>query len=96
LVKFTVISGKASEELSKRISRILKAEYIKSDLKVFPDGESKITISKKPKTNRLVVVQSIYPPVDSNLIRAISSLASSKFSFDRIKKFSGITILPLQ
>ena len=78
MVKFTVISGNASEELSMRIAKKLKAEHIKSDLKVFPDGESKITISKKPKTNRLVVVQSIYPPVDSNLIRAISLLSKAR------------------
>ncbi len=49
MVKFTVIGGDASSDLAKRIARRLKAPYVKTERKVFPDGESKITINHIPK-----------------------------------------------
>ena len=78
MTKFTVISGKASEGLAKKIAAKLKAKFLKSELKIFPDGESKITISNKPKKSRIVVVQSTSPPVDSNLIQVLSLISKAK------------------
>jgi len=78
LSNFTVISGKASQELGKKIAAKLKAKHVKSDLRVFPDGETKITISSKPKKGTIIVVQSTYPPVDSNLIQALSLIAKAR------------------
>jgi len=78
LTTFTVISGKASEALAKNLAKKLKADYLRSDLKVFPDGENKITISSKPKKNKIIVVQSTYPPVDSNLLQALSLIFKAK------------------
>lgn len=78
LIKYTVIGGNASDELAKKIAKKIGAKYLKSDLRVFPDGESKITINGKPKRGKIVVVQSTYPPVDSNLIRAISLITKAK------------------
>jgi len=72
MVKFTVVSGNASSELAKRVARRLKSPYIKTEKKVFPDGESKITINQIPKKSIVVVVQSTYPPVDSNLLELLS------------------------
>ena len=77
LASYTVIGGKASEDLAKKIAKKLKASYLKSELRIFPDGESKITISGKPK-GKIVVVQSTYPPVDSNLIQALSLVSKAK------------------
>jgi len=77
LANYTVIGGKASEDLAKKIARKLKANYLKSELRIFPDGESKITISGKPM-GKVVVVQSTYPPVDSNLIQALSLVSKAK------------------
>ncbi|MGI0026326.1 MAG: ribose-phosphate diphosphokinase [Nitrosopumilaceae archaeon] len=74
---YTVIGGKASEDLAKKIAKKLKATYLKSELRIFSDGESKITISGKPK-GKVVVVQSTYPPVDSNLIQALSLVSKAK------------------
>ena len=68
MAKFTVIGGDASSDLAKRIARQLKAPYIKTERKTFPDGESKITINHAPKKSIIVVVQSTYPPVDTNLL----------------------------
>ncbi|HSG73626.1 MAG TPA: ribose-phosphate pyrophosphokinase [Nitrosopumilaceae archaeon] len=78
MIKYTVIGGNASDELAKKIAKKIGAKYLKSDLRVFPDGESKITINGKPKRGKIVVVQSTYPPVDSNLIRAISLITKAK------------------
>lgn len=73
-----MISGKASEDLAKRIANKLNGKYLKSELRVFPDGESKITVSGNPKNDKIVVVQSTYPPVDSNLIQALSLVSKAR------------------
>jgi ribose-phosphate pyrophosphokinase len=78
LAKFTVIGGNASQDLAKRLARKLKATYINTELRTFPDGENKITLSAKPKKNRIIVVQSAYPPVDSNLIQCLSLISKAK------------------
>ena len=75
---FAIIGGKASEDLAKKIAAKLKAKYLKTELRIFPDGESKITLSGKPKNGKIVVVQSIYPPVDSNLIQALSLVSMAR------------------
>ena len=75
---FTVIGSKASEDLAKRIAKKLNAKYLKSDLRIFPDGEGKITINGKPKKGKIIVVQSTYPPVDSNLIQTFSLISKAK------------------
>ncbi|MDH3278515.1 MAG: ribose-phosphate diphosphokinase, partial [Nitrosopumilus sp.] len=59
-------------------SKKLKANFVNSELKVFPDGESKITLRGKLSKSKTVVVQSIYPPVDSNLIQALSLVSKAK------------------
>ena len=81
MAKFTVVSGNASTDLAKRIARKLKSPYIKTEKKVFPDGESKITINQIPKKSIVVVVQSTYPPVDSNLLELLSIVS-------KVQKFS--------
>jgi ribose-phosphate pyrophosphokinase len=78
LTKFTVIGGKASQDLAKRLARKLKATYINTELRTFPDGEKKATLSGKPKKNRIIVVQSTYPPVDSNLLQCLSLISKAK------------------
>ena len=75
MVKFTVIGGGASKDLAKRLARKLKAVYIKTETKIFPDGESKITLRKIPKKSVILVVQSTYPPVDTNLLQALSIIS---------------------
>ena len=81
MVKFTVIGGSASSDLAKKIARKLKARYIKVEKKTFPDGESKITVNQIPKKSIVLVVQSTYPPVDTNLLELISIVS-------KVQKFS--------
>ncbi len=76
--KISVISGKSSEDLARKLSRRIKANLVKSEVKVFPDGESKITLSGKISKRKSIVVQSIYPPVDTNLIQTLSLISKAK------------------
>jgi len=73
-----VISGKSSEDLAKRLSKKLKANLVKSEVRVFPDGESKITLRGNLSKKKSIVVQSIYPPVDTNLVQALSLISKAK------------------
>ena len=78
MTKFTVISGSSSEDLAKKVAKKLRANLIKSQLKIFPDGESKITLNEKPQKNKIIVIQSTYPPVDEKLIQTLAIISKAK------------------
>ena len=78
LSKLSVIAGKSSEDVARKLSRKIKANFVKSQVRVFADGESKITLSGKISKQKSIVVQSIYPPVDTNLIQALSLISKAK------------------
>ena len=84
LVKFAVIAGSASKDLGKRIARRLKAPYVEAKTRVFPDGESKITFGHIPKNSVILVVQSTYPPVDTNLLQALSIISQARKASSKI------------
>jgi len=73
-----VIAGNSSKELAGILSKKLNANLIKTELKIFPDGESKITLRGKFHRGKTILVQSIYPPVDSNLIQALAMISKAK------------------
>jgi len=73
-----LIAGDSSKELAKKISKKINANLVRSEVKVFPDGESKITLKGKLSKNKTIVVQSIFPPVDSNLIHTLSLISRAK------------------
>ena len=72
-----VIGGPASHSLAKKIAKRLNAKYIKASIHIFADGESKITIPRSPK-GKTIVVNSTYPPTDSNLIQTFSLIDEAK------------------
>lgn len=74
----SVIAGNSSEEIAKKLSKKLKANLIKTEIRVFPDGESKITLKGKIPKGKIIVVQSIFPPVDSNLFQALSLISKAR------------------
>ena len=78
LDKISVISGKSSEELAKKLSGKIKAKFVKSEIRVFPDGESKITLYGNLSKKKSIVVQSINPPVDTNLVQGLSLISKAK------------------
>lgn len=78
MATFTVLGGTASKILAKKIAQKLKAQYLDVNLKVFPDGECKITLDTKPTKGKIVVVQSTYPPVDTHLIQAFLLISKAR------------------
>ena len=84
MAKFAVIGGNASKDLAKRIARRLKAPYIETQTKIFPDGESKITFSSVPKKSIILVVQSTYPPVDTNLLHTLAIISQARKASSKI------------
>ena len=78
LNKLSVIAGKSSEDLARKLSKKIKANLVKSEIRVFPDGESKITLIGKISKKKSIVLQSIYPPVDSNLVQVLSLITKAK------------------
>ncbi|HJJ22945.1 MAG TPA: ribose-phosphate pyrophosphokinase [Nitrosopumilus sp.] len=76
--EISVIAGKSSEDLARKLSRKIKANFVKSEIRVFPDGESKITLSGNISKRKSIVVKSIYPPVDTNLVQALSLISKAK------------------
>ena len=73
-----MVSGKSSKNLAKELSKKIKANFVKSEIRVFADGESKITLIGKLSKKKSIVVQSIYPPVDTNLVQALSLITKAK------------------
>jgi len=78
LSKLSVIAGKSSDDVARKLSRKIKANFVKTQVRIFADGESKITLTGKISKQKSIVVQSIYPPVDSNLIQALSLISKAK------------------
>ena len=78
LSKVTIVSGRTSEGLAERLSEKINAELVKSEIRIFPDGESKITLSGRLSKDKTVVVQSTHPPVDTNLVHVLSLIAKAK------------------
>ena len=76
--KSSIISGKSSENIAKELSKKIKGNLVKSEIRVFPDGESKITLIGKLSKKKSIVVQSIYPPVDTNLVQALSLITKAR------------------
>ena len=78
LSKLSIISGGSSKDLAKKIAKKTKANFVKSEIQVFPDGESKITLYGNLSERRTIVVQSISPSVDTNLIQTLSLISKAK------------------
>jgi hypothetical protein len=61
LSELSIIAGKSSENLAKELSKKIKGNFVKSEIRVFPDGESKITlIGKLSKKNQSLYNQFIH------------------------------------
>ena len=82
--KISVIAGKSSEDLAKKLSRKINANLVKSEVRVFPDGESKITLTGNLSKKKSIVVQSMCPPVDTNLIQALSLISKAKETSSKV------------
>lgn len=79
-----MVAGRSSEELAKKIARKLRAGLVRTQDITFPDGESKITLGRDLPSREVVVVQSVSPPVDTNLLHALSLIAKAKEASTRV------------
>lgn len=79
-----VISGGSADELAENIASRLRAKLVKSEIRVFSDGESKIRLRGKIAGQRAVIVQSLHPPVDTNLLRALCLVSKAKESMSDV------------
>lgn len=84
MTKLSVICGKASEDLGRKLAKRIKANLVKSDVRIFPDGESKLTLKGSISKRKSIVVQSIYPPVDTNLVQALSLISKAKETSSKV------------
>ncbi len=75
-----VLPGPASEELGKSLAAKLGLPLLKSEFKVFPDGESKFTVDEKVSGKTVYLVQSTHPPVDQHLMQLL--IAAHQLSQD--------------
>ncbi|MHA1187090.1 MAG: ribose-phosphate diphosphokinase [Candidatus Heimdallarchaeota archaeon] len=64
----TVISGPGQPEIGKQLAEILSANHISVKAKYFPDGERDLILSSEKCDEKTIIVQSIIPPQDFNLI----------------------------
>ena len=79
----TVVAGSSPSGLAQNLARTLEANFIAADVRVFPDGESKVTLSEEP-AGRCIVVQSTHPPVDTNILRALSLVSEADDHADEV------------
>jgi len=75
---YFVIGSPSSKNLARNIAKKLQAKYLKTTLKVFVDGENKLTISGHVNKGTIIVVSSMGPPVDSNLVQTLSLISKSR------------------
>ncbi len=69
------------DSIADSIADKLGAKLIKSEIRVFSDGESKIRLCAKiPKNSKVIIVQSLHMPVDTNLFRALCLISKVKES----------------
>ena len=82
--RLSVISGGSLDEMARKISRKAKGNFVRSEIRVFADGESKITLRGEISKQRSVVVQSVNPPVDTNLVRTLLLVAKARETSARV------------
>lgn len=65
----SVLAGPASIDLASNVSKELNAGLVIPELRVFPDGESKLRFPAIKGT--CIIVQSTYPPTDRHLLQTM-------------------------
>ena len=66
-VMTTVISGPGQPIIGKQLAELMNAEHVSVKDKFFPDGERDMILSSESIDKKVVIVQSIARPQDSNL-----------------------------
>jgi len=64
-----IIPGPASKNLGEKIAEILHQPIVNVESKIFPDGECYVRLTGDVKGERVVIVQSTYPPQNLHLVQ---------------------------
>lgn len=75
-----VLPGPSSRILGRSIASCLNVEPVDVELKTFSDGESKIRINADLSEKKCIIVQSTFPPVDSNYLQTLMMISYCKNS----------------
>lgn len=78
-----VLVGPASEELGRSVAEKLGLPLLGAEFKVFPDGETKFTLSEKVSGKSILLIQSTHAPVDQHFFQLL--LASHQLSEEGAK-----------
>jgi ribose-phosphate pyrophosphokinase len=73
----SVIAGPASHELACNIADRLGANLISPEVKIFPDGESRLRFGNV-KDSLCVIVQSTYPPTDRHFMQTLMMISKCR------------------
>lgn len=71
LKRWLIAPGPASRELSISLAKVLSADTINVESRIFPDGESKVTIGNNVYGKNVALIQSTYPPTDRHLFQLL-------------------------
>lgn len=82
-----IITGPASEELGTNLSIKYGMQLMKPEIKIFSDGESKITM-ESVKNKNCTIIQSLCPPIDRHIIQLLMMIQKCKL--DRASKITVI------
>jgi ribose-phosphate pyrophosphokinase len=63
----TIIAGPGQPQIGEQLAKIVKANLITVNQKLFPDGEQDLRLSKEKCDKETIIVQSLAPPQDRNL-----------------------------
>ena len=67
-----------SERLARNIAKSIKARYIETDVKEFPDGEIYLRFKSDVRSGKLVIIESFQPNPNESLLRVIFASKSAK------------------
>jgi ribose-phosphate pyrophosphokinase len=73
-----VVPGPASQNLGKKIARLLNASIVSVNLKDFPDGEYSLRFDSDLSDEEVIVVQSSGPPQDANILQLLMMIDAAK------------------
>lgn len=73
-----IVPGPASQELGRKIAKLLKLNFVSIEFKRFPDGESYIRFEGEVENEDVVIVQTTSPPQNENLVQLLLMADTAK------------------
>ena len=83
-----IVGGPGSKELARKISAMLDAPLVSVKIKRFPDGEFYFKFNEEISGEKLILIQSLYPPQDSHVLELFLMLHTARdLGAEEIKLF---------